>query len=90
MCKYCNVSELDEIKRIWFNEKPVKVRKATIGVEQFSIDMHRHDDTQHWTIDFLHGVGNQDTGEWDDVVKRVQVRYCPFCGDKLADRFNKK
>lgn len=91
MCKRCNISRLDETKTVAYKDARVKVGKAVapFWMKYLEATMRRDDDKRRWTLDLEWGL---DYDLEEEIVDRmyidIPIKYCPFCGDKLADRFD--
>lgn len=89
MCKHCNI-EWDGSELIRAKSKPIKIGKLHVGTRQLISFLRRDDRRKCWTINLAADIVDTSFETGDDMDMRIKIKYCPFCGDKLADRFDKE
>lgn len=89
MCKHCNIDGLN-VDYIADKKRVLKIGKTPVADEFVSVEMRRNDDKKQWTLEFEHAVFGNDDRHADVLATRTVIKYCPFCGDKLADKFDKE
>jgi hypothetical protein len=86
MCKHCELDELDDFNQIGYKKRALKIRQSRLGIEDLSISMGHHHGESKWSIQIEHGVTDTTLTVVDFFSMNMKIKYCPFCGEKLADR----
>ena len=86
MCKHCNIEELEDLNQVAYKRRALKIRQSQIGFEDLEVSMgHKHGESK-WSILIEHGVTDTSMSVIDFFEISMKIKYCPFCGEKLADR----
>lgn len=86
MCKHCTIEELDDINEIAYKRRALKIRQSQLGFEDIFVSMGHNGGESKWSILITHDVTNTNLEVMDSFSISMKIKYCPFCGEKLADR----
>ena len=83
MCKHCKKAIKDECAFLKTRSRGIKVGKATIGSEILEVALIING-TSAPALHIDRSVADNDGYILDDNLRIVmEIKYCPFCGDKL-------